>query len=282
MARFGNPLRNGFPQRIDQLLHLLAVGVRHLGQNIGLHGTLVLADRRAEDFGLEVQLVEQPLIEHQRRRKPRPVHTALRLEIDAVGGRSQVVLALRIDFVVRDHELAALLEVDHRGAQFLQDGRARNSASAVEPQVDTLDAVVVLGGFDGPQRLDKRKLLGRSHCHPVDGGKGIGRRRIDDLFGQVDFENRPRTNRYGTSVQRRSHAGNHSEQKNPEKQREERTHQKGKHPGQKCFEEIHTYIYLSLLCGSVVCKDNHIFRETNKIYRFSIKYNIHSSTPVKQ
>ena len=245
-ARLGNAAGDGFPQRIDELLHLFAVGGRHLVEDVGLDGRFVAACRGAENLGPDIELVEQPLEEHDVGRETHPVHSALGLEVDAVGGRSKIVAALGIDLVVGNDELAALLEIDDSLAQLFEQGRTLDSPAAVHAQVDAFDALVVFGSLDGAQGLHERELSGRLHGEEIEVGQRIGSGRIDDLLAEVDLENRTVAHGDGVGVHGERHDDHHEE---PHERRDERTHEKREDACEKCFEKVHdTYYIKAFVC----------------------------------
>ncbi len=190
----GHRARNRAPDGIDQLLHLFAVLVRHPVENVGFHGALVLAGRRTEYLDLQIELVEQPLVEHQVHRKSRPVHAAFGLHIDPVGRRGEVIVPAR-RLRCRPHELAALLlEVEDRRTQLLQHGH-RDRTLPVGPDIDSLDAGIALGSIDRTQRLEQRR--GAASVAEIDAMKGsagqrIGRRGSVMILRKVDPEDRRR------------------------------------------------------------------------------------------
>ena len=238
----GHRARNRAPDGIDQLLHLFAVLVRHSVENVGFHGALVPAHRGTEHLGLQVELVEQPLVEHQVHRKSRPVHAAFGLHVDPVGHRGEVVLPLRIDLVVGDDELARLPEFLQRFAQLLQQGRSGHAASAVHTQVDALDPVVGRSGFDRPQRLQQWQLPRPLQRHEVQPRQRIGRRGVGDDLRKVDPEDRLGADRDALLHR----PGNAHQYENPDEKDQKRSHDEGEKPGQKGFDEIHSGF---LLCG---------------------------------
>ena len=241
-ACFGHRGGNGIPHRIDQLLHLLAVGIRHLGKNIGLDGALVLAGRGAENFGLDVELVEQPLVKRQVERKARPVHSSFGLHVNPVGRRGEVILPLRVGFVIGDDELAALLEIDDRLAQLFEQGRTRHSAVAVHTQVNTLDPRIVLRRLERTQRLHQRKHARRLERREIEAGERIARRGIGQHLRKIEFEDRLGV--YGHAFLHRT--GNAEQDENPKEDYQYRSHDKRKDGSQKSFDKIHNEVIFCL------------------------------------
>ena len=238
-ARLGDAFGDDAPHRADELLHLFAVGVGHLVIDIRFDGALVFAGRGAEHFGLEVEFVQQPLVEHQVHRQSGPLHHALGLHVDLVGDRSQVIAALRIGFVVGDDEFAALLELHERLAQLLQDRRTGYAPRAVHPQVDALDAVVVTRGFEGAERLQERKLPLGLERHQVETRQRIGRRGVGQHLREVDLQDRLGMHRH-TFLHR---AGNAQQNENPKEKHQERPHDDREKPCQKSLDKIHSSLY---------------------------------------
>ena len=239
-ARLGDGLRHHIPIGIHQQLHLLAVGIRHLRKEIRLHGTLVPAGRRTENFGLNIELVEKTLVKHQRRRNTCPLHPSVRLQVDLVGDRCQIVSPLTVGFVIGDDELATLPEILKRLAQLLQNGVSGDSAS-VRTQVNTLDAGIVLGRFDGPQRIVKSNLVSGRHRGEIDAGERIAARRLDQVFRKIQFQNRVLSDRHRF---RRGHGTYDSEQNHHGKKEHHRTaHDKSEQTGEKHFQKFHTDLF---------------------------------------
>ena len=264
-AGFGDRAGDGVPHRIHERLHLLAVGVRHFGKDIRLDGALVFAGRRAEHFGLDLEFVEQALVEHQVERETRPVHGAFGLHVDLVGRRSEVIFPLRIGLVVSDDEFAALLEIDDRFTQLFQQGRAHHAAVAVHPQVNALDAAVVLGGFERAQSLHQRKLARGAQRGEVDPGEGIARRSVGQHIRKVDLEDRLRMHGH-----RLLHRASYAQQNEyPEKKYQKRPHDEGEDRSQKSLDKIHN---VSFIVCPVSFRVRIYFANIRKFYEKQIKF----------
>ena len=149
-ARLRNTLQNHTPHLLYELLHLLAVCVRHLCKEVGLYGALVLTYRGAQDIHLHAELVNQPLEENRIHRHTRPVERTLGLHIDFVGHRCKIVASLRIYVVVSHNPLACALECLDCLAQLLDDGHIGH-ARACEVDVYTLYALVTCRRLNGAQ-----------------------------------------------------------------------------------------------------------------------------------
>ena len=241
-ACLGHRTGDGIPHRIDQLLHLFAVSVRHFGKYIGLDGALVLAGRGAENLGLDVELVEQPLVERQIERKARPVHPSFGLHVNLVGRRSEVILPLRVGFVIGDDELAALLEIDDRLTQLFEQGRTRHSAVAVHTQVNTLDPRIVLRRLERTQRLHQRKHARRLERREIEAGERIARRGIGQHLRKIELEDRLGV--YGHAFLHRT--GNAEQDENPKEDYQYRPHDKREDGSQESFDKIHNEVIFCL------------------------------------
>ncbi len=234
-ARGAYGLRDGLPHRVDELLHLTAVGVGHLREDVGLHGALVGADRRAEDLGLQVELVEQPLVEHQIEGEAGPVEPPFGLDVDRIGHRGEVVAPLRIGLGVGDDELAARAELVDRRTDLLQLRRTDGAAPHAEPQVDALNAVVRRGGIERPQDVEHRELLRHTEGQRIEPAQRIGRRGVDDRLRKIDLQDR--LVRHDRRALHRSRDA--EKQHDPQKKDRERAHHEGEQTGQKHFDEVH-------------------------------------------
>ena len=253
-ARVGDGPHERSPDGVDQLLHLQPVGVRHAVEDVGLDGALVLADRRTEDLGVEVQLVEQPLVEGEVEGQTRPVHSPFGVEVYAVCHRGKIVGPLVVDLVVGDDELAALPEVGNRAAQLLHEGRTGDAARAVEAQVDAADAAVGGRGLDGAHRLEDGQRVTRGHRREVKLGQRIRCGRVGDGLVEVDFENRAVGNR-DRLLEGARQTGHAHQQHHADVADEEASDHEGQHPRQKSLEKIHcAYGFYCLLFSSMFLK----------------------------
>ena len=227
-ARRGHRFGKGLPKRIDHLLHLAAVGIRHLVEDERLDGALVFAGRRTEHLGFHSQLVEQSFVEHGIPGKAVPHQPAVGLQVDAVGSRCEVIATLAVGFVVGDHEFAALLERFDGGTQLLQT-RHRDRAAAVRMQADPGDPAVARCGVNGRERLVERDApILLDHLEKIIRER-IGLRRIRYRLRKVDPENR-----IGLHGDGRLHRpGDTDQNEDPQKQHHKAAHHKSQEPRQK-------------------------------------------------
>ena len=150
------------PHLIDKFLHLLAVGVRHLREEVRLNSTLILTSRRTQDIDLNTQLINQTLIKYSIHLQARPIERALGLHIDFIGHRCEVVTALRVGVVVGHNPLAALLKGCDGGTQLLQQSHTCR-ATARKVDIYTLDALILCCALQCTQSVVDSKRRYRRH-----------------------------------------------------------------------------------------------------------------------
>ncbi len=134
----------------------------------GLRRALELA--YAEQVHLHAEAVEHVLVEQAVVRESRGHHPALRIEVDLVGMRRQVVLALVQACRPGEHRLARGAEAVERGAHFAQGGETAG-LQLVGPEHDAADAIVLGGGVDGAHEVAHLHLFHAVARHPAHGAR---------------------------------------------------------------------------------------------------------------
>ena len=89
MAALGDVLDDVTPDVAHERLHLLAVCITHLRENVWFYGTLVSAD--LEHLHLHADLVEEVLVENGLRRDTVPVEHAAWVQHHAIGNRTYII-----------------------------------------------------------------------------------------------------------------------------------------------------------------------------------------------
>ena len=110
-----------------------------------------------EHVDVDRQLVDQALEERAVVTEAVDEHEALRIEIDLVGLRGDVVLRLVEAFAVREHLLAAGAEVADRSGDLLQLGDAA-ARHVTEIEHQRFDALVGLRGLDGIDEIAHQRF----------------------------------------------------------------------------------------------------------------------------
>ena len=157
-ALLGHVGHIGLPQLIQPaLVRLLALG-GHLVAGIGLDEGFVGAD--LEHVRGDVELLQCRLVVGLVDAEPLDDHGAALVEQHVIGVGGQQILALSVEVGHGDDRLAALLECIDGARHLLQFGEA----GALQPlglDHQRLDAIVILGAFDGPQQIGEDDLAGQ-------------------------------------------------------------------------------------------------------------------------
>jgi hypothetical protein len=145
------------PDRVEPGAAFLALGRRHVVAAECLDGRLVLTDaehvpvdRKLVDRVLEIEPVVLVALDER---------DTARVEVDLVGVRREVILALIVVVGVRDDRLAARAEPVDRFAQLGELGDPCTLEPA-EVEVQRPDAVIVRGGFDRFDEVAQQRLRG--------------------------------------------------------------------------------------------------------------------------
>ena len=267
-------LRQHTPQIVGQHLRLLAVLGRHVGADEWLDGALVLAGRGSQDRHLDPQLVDQALEEECAHREARPLEAAFGLDVDAVGGRRQIVSPLRVDRVVGHDELAARgLEFEDRLPQLL-DGGDLGRAHAREVDIYAAYAVVGRGGLDGTQRVIECELPAHAHGREVELRHGVARGCVHKVLTQVYAQH----GLLGHGCHLRLHEAREARKEpQPEQSRQHAARNYGQQRGKEDLAEremsllfsdlFHTVmLFITLILGRMICCKDSESREQRQIF----------------
>ena len=134
---------------------LLPVRIAHLLARKHLRGALVRADLC--HLHADIEFGQQVLDEDRFRSQAVPIDLSLRIEIDLVGHRGQIISPLRIGVAIGDDPLSGLAEL----LQFATDGSERGvgiGGKRTRLDIDTLDFITLLGLADGLRHRGKSQL----------------------------------------------------------------------------------------------------------------------------
>ena len=142
LARVGNAAHQLFVLAAIERVSHLAMGGRERLLHVGVDGALVVAD--VEEVGERADPVEGAAQEQLVAGNAGQVEGRRRQQVDPIGGRREVVLAVTAVLEPRMHVLAAGAEVVEGIAHFLDLGPERR-AEAAGPEQDAGDAGIGLG-----------------------------------------------------------------------------------------------------------------------------------------
>ena len=99
-------LKDLSPYSAKQLIHLLAVGLAHLVEEVRLYGALEAVVGTTDDLHFYIKFFKQVLVEHDLRGHAMQVERTFWIQIDLVGNGSHIIGALAVCFGITDDELA--------------------------------------------------------------------------------------------------------------------------------------------------------------------------------
>ena len=223
----GHILAHVVPCALQESCVLLAVGGAHLRLGVNLRGALERAHLHYLIF--HAKLFQGVGQEHRLCSQSVPVEHTLRVDVDGVCHRGQIVVALRVAVAVGHNPLAALFKVGQRAANGAQ--RGIGGSHTVGLHVDAFDVVVGLGFFQS--REDSVQSRGFAVIARQRGKRIVGSL-FADFTAQVEHQHR-----VVAHILFRLARGNHAHQTHHAEDEHQCTHQhQANHRGQHVLEKI--------------------------------------------
>ena len=154
-SRLGHDAYVGLPKRVHERLTRLTVGRRHIVADVRFDRALVGAD--TEHIDVDTELVERRLVVVSIALVALEHHQTLRVEVELIRVRRNVIRVSRESETGCHDFLARLSEVRHRTREFIE-GRLTRTRHVVELEHERLNSLVILGGCDGIGEVAQGRL----------------------------------------------------------------------------------------------------------------------------